>query len=166
MHPVLSTYKVLADKLLQTDSGDQWVDWALEMLQHGYETENLIILAGLTPPYNSFYLKEITGKVLKELDIRVGSDEQSIKGFAYYLVHQSLEEKLDKIIVLKILKDICVRLDYEKSLYPFYLLYFAHQDLLVQPVQFYWEGAHPGNINEIIEKHFINWKFEFEKESL
>ena len=62
-----STYEILAWRTLDRGIDDKWVDWAIEMLSSGFETEHLIILAGELKPYNQFYLKELTSKVFKEL---------------------------------------------------------------------------------------------------
>ena len=69
MIPVASTAEILAYKALNRDIGRSWVDWAIEMLFAGFETEHLIILAGETEPYNQFKLQELTNKVLSELQL-------------------------------------------------------------------------------------------------
>ncbi len=41
------TYKLLAQRLLTYFDSKKFVDWAMILLQNGYESESLIILAGL-----------------------------------------------------------------------------------------------------------------------
>jgi len=41
------TYKLLAQRLLTYFDCKKFVDWAMILLQNGYESESLIILAGL-----------------------------------------------------------------------------------------------------------------------
>jgi len=48
------TYKVVAYQSVSDYDMDECVDWAIEMIELGYDTENLIILAGLTKPVNYF----------------------------------------------------------------------------------------------------------------
>jgi hypothetical protein len=43
---IKSTYEVLAFKSLNRDVTESWIEWALQMIFRGHETEHLIILAG------------------------------------------------------------------------------------------------------------------------
>jgi hypothetical protein len=45
----------------------------------------------------------------------------------------------------------------------FYLLYFAKDDLLIDEVQWYWEGANRENIDKIIRDKFRQWLNEFDQ---
>lgn len=158
MKPVKSTAEVLALKALNRDINKTWVDWAVEMLMGGFDTENLAILAGEFEPYNQFQLQDLTTKVLDELQLDYSDKTQTIKNYACYLIDKSLDGELDNFKVLDILKDICIELDCEKYLYDFYSLYFAKDDLSYSENQWYWEGATRENIEKIITDYFINWK--------
>lgn len=48
------TSKMLAYQYLKDFNIDQVIDWAIEMLQKGYETPSLLILAGISKPTNFF----------------------------------------------------------------------------------------------------------------
>jgi hypothetical protein len=48
--PVLSTYKILKDKAFNADINESWVNWAIEMMEEGFESINLYELAGTTRP--------------------------------------------------------------------------------------------------------------------
>ncbi|WDF68674.1 hypothetical protein PQ465_20555 [Sphingobacterium oryzagri] len=158
MKPVKTTSEILAFKALNRDIDQIWVDWAFEMLATGFETENLIILAGESPPFNQFQIQEIANKVLTELQLDYSDKDQTIKNYACHLIKQSIDDQLDKRKVLDILKNICIELDYEEYLYDFYLLYYAKEDLSYSENQWYWEGATRENIDKIITDYFINWK--------
>jgi len=54
MKSVKSTTEILAFKALNRDINKTWVDWAVEMLMAGFDTENLTILAGEFEPFNQF----------------------------------------------------------------------------------------------------------------
>lgn len=157
VYKVKSTYKVLADKAMNHDSGEDWVDWAIEMIESGYENDHLYVLAGLSFPYNIFQVHELAEKAFDELGIERPSGDNAIIGYAYYLISEAVSGKLEYSLVLKNLKDICVNLDYYVPLYSFYLLYFAYEDLKHQSVQFYWPDADHDNINSVVEKEFRNW---------
>lgn len=162
MYKVKSTYKVLADRAMRHDTGEKYVDWAIEMIENRFETENLFILAGLTPPYNLFQIDELLDKILIELNIKKPDRDTAINGYAYCLISDALHESLKYETVLQQLKDICVTLDYYHPLYSFYLLYFAYTDLKVQSEQYYWKGAARNNINFIVESEFKKWMSTFE----
>lgn len=158
MKPVKSTAEIVAFKVLNRDINKTWVDWAVEMLVAGFDTENLAILAGEFEPYNQFQLQDLTTKVLNELQLDFSDKDQTIKNYACYLIDKSLNNEHDSFKVLDILKDICIELDYEKYLYDFYSLYFAKDDLSYSENQWYWEGATRENIDKIIRDYFITWK--------
>ncbi len=158
MKPVKTTAEILAFKALNRDIDKAWVDWAVDMLMAGYDTEHLIILAGESEPFNQFQMQELADKVLTELQLDYSDKDHAIKKYACYLIDKSLDGELDNFKVLDILKDICIELDYEKYLYDFYSLYFAKDDLFYSENQWYWDGATRENIEKIIEDYFTTWK--------
>jgi hypothetical protein len=160
---VVSTYKVLADRAMSHDSGEDWVDWAIEMVGNGYESEHLYILAGLTSPYNIFEVDEIASKALKELGIERPAENDAINGYAYFLMSETLSSRQYYGEVLRILKDICIARDYYDPLYKFYLLFFAYDDLKEQNEQYYWQGADKSNIEAVVKSEFQTWMGKFER---
>lgn len=158
MKPVKSTSEILALKVLNRDVDKSWVDWAVDMLMAGFDTEHLTILAGESEPFNQFKMRELVNKVLAELQLDYSDKDQTIKNYACYLIDRSLNEELDNFKVIEILKDICIELDYEKYLYDFYSLYFAKDDLSYSENQWYWDGATRENIDKIITEYFKSWK--------
>lgn len=158
MKSVKTTAEILAFKALNRDIDKAWVDWAVDMLMAGYDTEHLTILAGESEPFNQFEMQELADKVLAELQLDYSDKDQTIKNYACYLIDKSLDGELDNFKVLNILKDICIELDYEKYLYDFYSLYFAKDDLSYSENQWYWDGATRGNIDKIIMDYFTTWK--------
>lgn len=162
MHTVKSTYKVLINRVYPYESVDVWKDWALEMMEAGFETEHLIQLAGLSVDVNHFQLEEIIKNALKELSLDAMPEEEIVYGYVYYLVEQALNAKMSTKVVLGILRDLCRDRDYEKELFNFYALSYAKQELEEAGEQFYWEGANNDNINTIINAQFMEWKDKYE----
>src|ERR1044071_8403068 len=107
MHKVKSTYRVLADKVLQQDTIEEWKDCSLEMMMAGFESEHLIILAGLMPPMNRFEFSEIVNKALKELSLDTGTPDEIIYGYVHYLIIEALNANLSTKEVLNTLRDLC-----------------------------------------------------------
>ena len=163
MKPVESTAEILAFKALNRDIDKFWVDWAVDMLLAGFDTENLIILAGESEPFNQFQMQKLTDKVLYELRFDPSDKEKTINNYVYYLVSKALSGNVDTFEVLELLKDLCIELDLEDYLYDFYLLYFAKDDLSYSDNQWYWEGADKDNIDVVIRKFFTDWKARYEE---
>lgn len=74
------------------------------------------------------------------------------------MIDKALDDETQTLKVLNSLKELCIELDYKKSLYDFYLLYFAKDDLIDSENQWYWEGADKSNIDKIIKDCFIKYK--------
>jgi len=162
MHKVKSTYKILLDNASQNQSLEFCKDWALEMMEAGFETEHLILLAGLSANVNRFQLDDIINKALKELSLDTLSDEEIVCGYIYYLIDQALNSKMSTKVVLSILRDLCTDRDFDKELFNFYSLAYAKQELEEVGEQYYWEGANSDNINTIINTEFLEWKSKYE----
>lgn len=158
MKPVKTTAEILAFKALNRPIDKTWVNWAVDMLTAGFDSRNLNILAGESEPFNQFYMKQLTDKVLIELNLDCSDKNRTIKNYACYLIDKSLDGELKNFQALRVLKEICIELEYEKYLYDFYLLYFAKDDLSYSEDQWYWDGAKRENVDEIINNYFENWK--------
>jgi hypothetical protein len=159
---IKSTSEILAFKSLNRDVDDSWIEWAIQMVLNGHETEHLLILAGASKPYNQFYLQELTLKVFHELAVDFSSQEVVLRNYSAYLVSEALEGTRSYREVLLKLKDICIELDYEKLLFDFYLLFYALEDLEYSDNQGYWPNATRKNIQSLITEYFANWSKEQE----
>jgi hypothetical protein len=162
MHKVKSTYKILASKAQQRDSAEEWIDWSLEMMEAGFESEHLIILAGLSPHLNRFEFVDIVNKALKELSLDTMSNDEMIYGYVYFLIDQTLTSKTSTKVALRIIRDLCRDRNYDKELFDFYLLAFAKEDLDEVGGQFYWQGADINNIDAIINDKLLDWKNKYQ----
>jgi len=166
MHKVKSTYKVLADKVLQQDNAEDWIDWALEMMEAGFESEHLLILAGLSSKLNRFEFDEIVNKTLKELSLDKVKNEEIVNGYIYYLTIEALDGKLPTAVVLDKLRSLCRHRNYDEELFPFYLLAYAQEELEELGVQFYWQDADKSNIDSIIRDKLLEWKRNYENATM
>lgn len=153
-YKVISTYRVLMKKAFNEDIDEVWIDWALEMIQAGYESDNLYILAGIARPYHQFELQRLTDKVLVDLNLYYEDKPQMIRNYIYYIISSTKNEPSKYHSTLKEIKDICIALDMEQEYMDFYLLYFAKDDLNESEVQWYWDGADRTNIDLIIRNIF------------
>lgn len=90
--PVLSTYQILRNKVLNRDIDESWVNWAREMMEAGFESINLYELAGITQPYNQFELIELTNAVLKDLHLDYSDTSLVIRNYVYFIIKTSLDK--------------------------------------------------------------------------
>lgn len=157
---VKSTSAILAAKALNRPIDSSWVDWAIDMLEAGFDTEHLVIIAGLYEPFNQFQLHDWTEKALSELQLDYSDQDKTITNYASYLVESALNGEIESFKVLQILKNICIELDYKSDLYDFYRLFFAKDDLIYLDYQHYWDGADKENIDQVILDYFQKWRLD------
>lgn len=160
MKPIPSTTEILAFKVLGRAIDKTWVNWAYDMLEAGFETENLVILAGEMQPYNQFELQSLTDKIFIELNLALNDRKQLLKNYVCYLVDKALAGEIKFIDVLDLIKDMYIELDYDSSFSGFYMLYYAYDDLKDSEQQWYWDGATRENIDEMTRDYFMQWKSE------
>ena len=151
-------------KSLDLPIGEEGVDWAIEMIEAGFESENLYMLAGHSKPYNSFELGELTNCVLKDLGLDYSNHDSTTKNYVYYLIKESIDRPATYLKTLSELCNICRELNYDERYMNFYFLYYAKDELKLFNVQFYWDGADRNNIDKIIAEQFNNWIIHYELE--
>ncbi|WP_316789603.1 hypothetical protein [Pedobacter frigoris] len=157
MIAVASIAEVLIYKILKRHNEEGWVNWAYEMLVAGYETESLLILAGMRGNLEYFEMWTLTDKVLKELEIDYADQNVVITGYVSYVAHRVLSGEEKPSIALRTLKDIYFDLDYEPLLSEFFNLYYAWEDLQSSEDQWYVNGVDRSNIDEAITSCFKQW---------
>jgi len=155
-----STAKILAYKVLDRDFDSTWPDWAVDMLAAGFETEHLLILAGMRAPFDYFEMKTLSTKALHELGLDFSDKLQTVFNYVNYFLRMFLDGQSESIKVLREIRDLYLELDYEKSLQYFNLLYYAKSDLTVDEEQWYIDGVDRNNIEEKIEVYFKQWLLE------
>ena len=160
---ILSTYKILKIKAFEESIDETCIDWAIEMVEAGYESENLYMLAGQTKPYNQFHLWELTDKVLKDLNLDYTDKDLTIRNYVYYLISVSINDPDTYIGALRELRDFYIHSPYSQFS-DFYLLYYARDELMEYKDQQYWEGANRDNIDLVIKNQFQKWLNEFEQQ--
>jgi hypothetical protein len=160
--PVLSTYKILLNKAFNEDIDESWIDWAIEMIEAGFESDSLYTLAGMTRPYNQFELQELTSKVIRDLQLNYDNNDTVIRNYVYFIITTSINNPESYLLTLREIKDICIGLNMSREYMDFYLLFFAKDDLIESENQWYWDGATRENIDDIIKNQFLNWTIEYE----
>lgn len=160
MNTVKSTSEILAFKVLNRSVDNVWINWAVEMLMAGYNSENLLYLAGENENTNQFELQSLANKALSELKLDFSNEEKIINDYVCYLIDKAISKEKSHEYILEILKNLCIELEYASYLYDFYSLFYAQEDLKYDTHQWYWENADRENINQVIENYFLKRKAE------
>lgn len=159
MKPVPSTAKMLFQFARQYDFGDAVVNWAVEMMLAGYESENLYMLAADHPPYNYFQIRPLLLKVLDEFDIAI-DEENYVLDYQAYQVRQLLAGNGEWAEILRELYEIDqAEEDWGST---FIRLYWAFTDLEYDTVNHYWEGATRENIGQVVHDALAAWLKDYE----
>lgn len=150
------TCKVVAYQVLPAFNKDEVVDWAYEMIALGWETEHLLIMAGLTKPVNYFETVVYLETAMGELNLLLKTGDEGIISYSSYHVKQ-LEQGIKIKENLNALSDFVISVDYHSAIYDFYSLYWAWSDLQYDEMQWYWEGATKDNIEQIVVNTAKGW---------
>ena len=152
------TYKVVAlHEVIQLDP-NECVDWAIQMLELGYETPNLLMLAGSCKSTSYFEIKSLLENAIQELGLKMKSGDQGVISYSYYFIK---EISLGKNVRLNLteLYEFCKQRDYEGIIYDFYLLYWAWDQIDYDDTNqnHYWEGTNKKNIETTVINVANEW---------
>jgi hypothetical protein len=113
MNVIEETEILLAKKLFFGFDSQKYVDWAIDLLYADFESESLVILAGLNG-YDTEEKEEYFWKSIEELQIDIKkSDYELIENYALITARQVVENKLNVLDGLSIMLDIVRATDYE-----------------------------------------------------
>jgi hypothetical protein len=157
MQPVASTAEILTYKVLNRLTESAWIDWAYEMLVAGFDTEHLVILAGMQQPLEYFEMRTITDNLMIELSLDYTNADMVISAYAAYLAKLGLTGEINHLSVLEKLKNIHIELEHYSPLADFYDLYYAKEDLQYSEDQWYIIGVDRSNIDQTITDCFKEW---------
>lgn len=150
------TNKVLGQRLLDEFDSKKLVEWAVTAMQIGYDSESLVILAGLD--YESTEEREeYFWKSIEELNLDIKREEPAlINDYAIYVANAVLKGLISPKSGLKKMNDICRATEYDSKYIQFYEL---DEDL-----DYLNYGEHPPIYNQGITKenadNFLIKEFE------
>ena len=137
-------------RALQRSCGRECVDWAVGLLEHGYDSRSLRILAVQDEPFNHFELAALRDRVLSELSLPELDNADPVTSYVREVLAGVLSDRKQLGSVFREVSELAIQLGYPSELQPFYLLRFAWEDLQEQEMQWYWPGADRGNIEDIM----------------
>lgn len=135
---------------------DLAIDWAVELIQNGIESENVLIVASFSKPVDREEIKPYISGALQELNLTEKYGNYSITANAHYHLDQILNDyKIREN--LNELHRLCLSAGYKKGLMPFYLLHHGWCELEEIGVNYCFEGADLDNIEIVIKKQAQIW---------
>lgn len=132
------------------------IDWAIELIRNGVETENVLIVASFSKPVDREEIKPYITGALEELNLTEKYGEYSLVANAHYYLEQILNDFEIRKNLSK-LYEICLNADMDSRLMPFYLLYHGWDELEQIGANYYFEGADLDNIEEVIKEQAKIW---------
>lgn len=149
-------------ELLQWHNGieyfdyDNAIDWAIELIKSGKESENILIVASFSKPVDREEIKPYITGALKELNLIEKYGDYALIANAHYHLEQILIDYKIRLNLRRLYR-ICVNADMDHRLMPFYLLYSGWSELEEIGVNYYFEGADLDNIEEVTKDQARIW---------
>ncbi len=152
------TYKIVAFPEIQQIDTNESIDWAIEMMELGYESQTLYMLASFNKPTNYFEVIDYVTNTVKELGLEIKKGDNAILSYASYYIHQIAKGQKVRKNLTELYK-FCQLEGYEDLVYSFYRLYWAwdHLDYEDNKYNHYWDGARRANIEQIVIDEAIKW---------
>jgi hypothetical protein len=134
------------------------VDWAIEMIELGYNSENILMLAGLGKPTNYFETIAYLNKALAELGLQPKTGEDGTISYCSYII-SNIANGIDVKTNLNRIDKLYFEFTYPDAIYDFYLLWWAWADLDYDKNAYptYWADATIHNIEHLVINAAKDW---------
>lgn len=158
MNPSKLTYKILGQKLLGRYDSKVLVKWAETLMQNGFDSESLVILAGLgnsdTDEREKYFLQSVN-----ELNINI--DKKEIDLISFYvddLVEEVLSGNIPPKFALKQMCEVARITDYSPQYMDFYMLQDEIESIEYDGNAIFTNGLNKSNAEEFILNEFKLFK--------
>ena len=155
------TYKVVAlSEVTQLDQ-NECINWAMEMLELGYESPSLLILSACDKSSSYFEIKSYLEDAVNELGFKIKTGDSGVISYSYYFINE-ISLKRNVRSNLTELYRFCQQRDYEGIIHEFYLLYWAWDQIEYDDTNdnHYWAGMNKGSIKDTVIRIANSWKIE------
>ena len=135
---------------------DLVVDWAIELIRKGVETDNILMLASFSKPVDSHEIRPYVNAVLTDLGLEKKEGDDAI----ITKTHYHLQEILSGFAIRKHLHSLyklSLENDHEHGLLTFYLIWYGWNDLDDSGVNYYSEGTDPNSIEQELKQQAHIW---------
>ncbi len=144
-----------------------YIDWAIEMMELGFETPSLLMLSSFSKSqkYYTSYFEMISylNDSIQELGLELKTKEDAVLSFSSYFIKQIAKG----YSVKKNLKEVfqAYQSDFYEALSDFGSLYWAWQDIDDEvDFHYYWQGVNSSNIEATIVNIAQEWIKKYEKQ--
>ena len=159
MDPSL-THKIKRHRAIGPFNYDIAVDWAIDLMKNGIETDNVLMLASFSKPVDSAEIKPYVSAVLNDLGVEEDAAvEYPLSHIRYYA--EKVAAKEDIRANIKQLFTLFLDHDHDHGLTPFYLLYFAWEDLETEGYNHYYDHATLDNIEALAVMEANKWLHKY-----
>lgn len=132
------------------------IDWAIELIREGKETDNILILASFSIPIEKHEISTYVTAVLNELGLEELEGDEALIAQTHFLLIRILKDESIREN-LQFLSQICINNDYDKRVINFYLLYHGWLELEDIGVNYYYRGVNLGNIEAVLKLEARIW---------
>lgn len=147
--PITNT--LFAKKHLQSTMTEEYVQWAIDMLELEFDSKNLRILAGLSNPLNPWEVDHYFELALNDLNISKPNKEEAIKYYSIYLCEQMLNGEISPSNGLEKFCWIAQELDYPDE----YMMWYELEDAVLNINCEYfctYKGMNKSNVSSYLLK--------------
>ncbi|MBL7784753.1 MAG: hypothetical protein JNM36_02510 [Chitinophagales bacterium] len=131
------------------------VDWAVDLILQGKDSDNILMLASFSKPIDRAEIAPYLTNVLNELELEELNYESAILAITHYHLVEIMNDTAIRYH-LEILYELY--LDYDEPLLTdFYLLYLAWDDLENTGINYYFREADLNNIEAVVKKEAKEW---------
>jgi len=158
------TYKIVALPNVLELRPEEFVEWAIEMIQLGHDTPNLLILAGFDEKTPYFEIKPYLEAAIHELGLQMKQGEVSLLCHSYYFAREISHGKRVRLNLSR-LYELCTQVEHKDFLNDFYLLDCAWDQIDYDAAGYnhYWERVNKQNIEQVVIQVAKDWIAKYKK---
>lgn len=141
------------------------VDWAIDLIRQGKETDNVLMLASFSEPIDRLEIRPYVTKVLNDFGLKELDYKSTLIAQTHYHLNEILNDRQIRKN-LHTLYQLYMNNEKESGLINFYLINHGWEELEEIGVNYYFEGADLNNIEEVLIMEARKWieKYVIEKE--
>lgn len=136
------------------------VDWAVDLIGEGKETENILMLASFSEPIEKWEISPYVTAVLDDLGLKELECDDAIIAQTHFILLKILDD-IELRKSLRQLFQVCINSDMDNRIMNFYLLYHAWNGLEEIGANYYYEGATLENIESVLKNEARKWIDEY-----